>query len=118
MASNYFIHKRRKAKYSSEKSAQMNKARWDADRARRDLELPERMREIEEWNVQNLPRKQGDILGVFQWTDFRSGKVRRWKIRIGDRADRIVMEAPDGRKSKSHGWTYHLTKLRKHLLGN
>lgn len=37
MASNRFIHKRTHARYSSEKSAQMNKARWDAVGS--DLEL-------------------------------------------------------------------------------
>lgn len=35
MTRSYFIHKRSRAKYSREKSLQMNKARWDTDRRRR-----------------------------------------------------------------------------------
>ena len=115
MTRNYFIHKRRRAKYSSVKSAQMNKARWDADRARREEEMPERMREIEEWNIQNLPRKQGDALGCLQWHDFRTGKVRRWTIRIGDRADRITMEA-GGIKTRSYGWTWIMNAIRSKIV--
>jgi hypothetical protein len=64
MTSKRFIHKRRRGLYSSEKSAQMNKARWDADRA-----------------------------------------------------DRITMENPDGRKTGSHGWPWVMTHLRPYLAG-
>lgn len=115
MTSNRFLHKRTRARYSSAKSAQMNKARWDADRLRRDAKMPERIRELAEIDAQNLPRKQGDALGCLQWTDFRSGKVRRWTVRIGDRIDRITVESPGEKPSSSHGWTWFLTKLRKHL---
>ena len=59
MTSKRFIHKRRRGLYSSEKSAQMNKARWDADRARREAEMPERLRELAEIEMMNLPRKIG-----------------------------------------------------------
>lgn len=117
MTSKRFLHKRRRGLYSSEKSAQMNKARWDADRARRDAEMPDRIRELAEIEIQNLPRKQGDILGVMQWTDSRSGKVRRWIVRIGDRSDRITLEFPGGKPSKSQGWATALPKLRSHLCG-
>jgi hypothetical protein len=117
MTSKRFIHRRKRGLYSSEKSAQMNKARWDADRARREAEMPERLRELAEIEMMNLPRKQGDILGSLQWTDARTGKVRRWVIRIGDRADRITMENPDGRKTGSHGWSWVMTHLRPYLAG-
>ena len=115
MTRNYFIHKKRRAKYSSAKSAQMNKARWDADRARREEEMPERIRELAEYDVQNLPRKQGDALGCIQWHDFRTGKVRRWTIRIGNRLDRITHETPGNKPSHSHGWTWFLNRLRNHI---
>jgi hypothetical protein len=72
-------------------------------------------RALEEIEIQNLPRKQGDALGCLQWADFRTGKVRRWTVRIGDRSDRITVEAPGEHPSKSHGWTWFLTQLRKHL---
>ena len=117
MTRNYFIHKKQKAKYSSAKSAQMNKARWDADRARRDADEPERIRELAEIEIDNLPRKEGDALGCFQWHDFRTGKVRRWTVCIGDRADRVTLHAPDGRKTASHGWAWALTHLRGYLCG-
>lgn len=87
------------------------------DRERRDVETPERIRELAEIDAQNLPRKQGDALGCLQWTDFRSGKVRRWTVRIGDRSDRITLESPDGRKTESHGWSWALDHLRKYLVG-
>lgn len=84
-------------------------------RKRRMADLPERLRELAEIEIQNLPRKQGDALGCLQWTDFRSGKVRRWTVRIGCRRDRITVEAPGQAPSPSHGWTWFLTQLRKHL---
>ena len=117
MTSKRFIHKKRRGLYSSQKSAQMNKARWDADRARRDAEEPERIRELAEIEIANLPRRQGDPLGCLQWHDFRSGKVRRWTVRIGDRADRVTLHAPDGRATDSHGWSWVMSHLRGFLVG-
>ena len=72
-------------------------------------------RELAEIELMNLPRKQGDALGCLQWADFRTGKVRRWTVRIGNRRDRITVEAPGEHPSKSHGWTWFLTHLRGHL---
>lgn len=115
MTNKRFLHKRKRGLYSSAKSAQMNKARWDADRERREAEMPDRILELAEIEIQNLPRKQGDILGSLQWTDARSGKVRRWIIRIGDRADRITAEMPHSKATKSHGWAWLLNHLRPHL---
>ncbi len=115
MISNRFLHKRRRSLYTSAKSAQMNKARWDADRARREAQMPERIRELAEIEINNLPRKQGDILGSLQWTDARTGKVRRWIIRIGDRADRITAEMPGTPLTRSHGWTWFMSHLRSKL---
>jgi len=45
MTSKRFLHKRTRARFSAEKSAQMNKARWDADRARRDAEQRDKLAE-------------------------------------------------------------------------
>lgn len=111
------IRKKRGKAWTPETSATANRVRWDADRNRRDAELPARLRELAEWDVQNLPRKQGDALGCLQWTDFRTGKVRRWTIRIGSRCDRITVEAPGEPTSKSHGWTWFLGHLRGFLAG-
>jgi len=110
-------YNRRKAKALSERGKRMAAARWKIDRERRDAEEPARIRELEEMDIQNLPRNQGDALGCLQWTDYRSGRVRRWVVRIGDRADRITLESPDGRRTQSHGWAWVLDHLRGFLCG-
>ena len=69
------------------------------------------------WAVENLPRHAGDALGCLQWTDFRSGRVRRWVVEIGARRDQIVLRSPDGRRTGSHGWAWALAKLRPYLCG-
>jgi len=105
----------RRIKALSERGKRMAAARWKLDRARRDVEMPDRIRELEEIEILNLPRNPCDAFGCLQWTDFRTGKVRRWVIRIGNRRDRITVEAPGHPPSKSHGWTWFLTQLRKHV---
>ena len=100
-----------------ERGKRMAAARWKLDRERRNAEMPERIRELAEIAAINLPRKRGDPLGSLQWTDFRTGKVRRWVVRIGDRSDRVTLESPDGRKTESHGWTWALNHLRGFLAG-
>jgi hypothetical protein len=99
-----------------ERCRRMAAARWKKDRARRDAEMPERMAELREIEIQNLPRKSGDILGVMQWTDARSGQTRRWIVRIGARRDQITISAPGGKPTKSHGWAWFLSNLRKRIL--
>ena len=99
----------------SERGKRMAEARWKLDRERRDAEIPERIRELAEIEAQNLPRKQGDPIGCLQWTDFRSGKVRRWTVRIGNRTDRITLHSPDERSTASHGWTWVMDHLRGYL---
>ena len=110
-------YNRKKAKALSERNRQRALYRWKLDRKRRDAEEPARIREMAEIEAINLPHKKGDPLGCLQWTDFRSGKVRRWTVRIGDRMDRITLHAPDGRKTESHGWTWALDHLRGFLAG-
>ena len=105
----------RKINALRERGKRMSAARWNADRARRDAEEPERLRAIEETAIQNLPHKTGDPLGCLQWTDYRTGRVRRWIVRIGDRVDRVTIETPGNPPSKSHGWTWLTQKIRAHL---
>jgi hypothetical protein len=110
------MHRTRKfIQAASERGRRMARARWAADRRRRDAEAPERIREIESAAIENLPRKQGDPIGCLQWQDFRTGKITRWTVRIGDRADRFTLHAPDGRATRPHGWTWITTHLRKHF---
>ena len=110
-------YNRLKAKAASERGKRMAAARWKLDRERRESEMPERIRELAEIESINLPRRQGDALGSLQWTDFRTGKVRRWTVRIGDRIDRVTLEAPGGKRTQSHGWTWVLDHLRGFLAG-
>ena len=74
------------------------------------------MRQMEEIEIANLPRYAGDALGCLQWHDFRSGRVRRWVVRIGERRDQITVESPGQKPTSSHGWTWFLTQLRQHIV--
>ena len=112
MPRNRRIRKRRGTQWTSESSERANKARWDAERARRDAEMPDRIREIAEIEAVNLPRRQGDAIGCLQWTDYRTGKITKRIIEIGSRRDQIVVRQPDGTRSRSHGWTWFLDHLR------
>lgn len=91
----------------------MNRARWDRARQQQEAEMPAIARELALIESENLPHRKGDPLGCLQWHDFRTGQVRRWVIRIGDRSDRITVEAPGRPASQSHGWAWLTTKLRK-----
>ena len=85
-------------------------------REKRMADLHERMRELEEIEVQNLPRRAGDALGCLQWTDYRTGRVRKWIVRIGSRRDQVTAHTPDGRTTLSHGWTWLMNHLRSKLV--
>ena len=97
----------------------MGKASQRVQAAKRmELVTPEYLRDLEEIEITNLPRKQGDPIGCLQWHDFRTGRVRRWTVRIGDRVDRITLHTPDGRRTKSSGWTWVMEHLRGFLCGS
>jgi hypothetical protein len=107
---------RQKIKSASERGRRMARARWDAHNARVEARMPERIRELAMIDAENLPRHQGDMLGTLQWIDARTGRARRWIVRIGDRADRITIQSPGTPPTRSHGWTWFLTHLRKKIL--
>lgn len=117
MTQKRFIRRRGGNPWNSETSAAANRARWAADRARRDEDEPARRRELAEIRAENLPADPGDILGTLQWTCARSGKVRRWTVRIGTRRDQVTVETANGRQSRSMGWTRLLNSLRGYLAG-
>jgi hypothetical protein len=96
--------------------SEMGKKSQAVQSARRAEGAEERLRALEEIQIQNLPKKQGDPVGSFQWTDFRTGKVRRWTVRIGDRAGRYTFEDSHGTTTKPHGFTWFFTRLRTYLL--
>ena len=87
-----------------------------AQLARRQANQHERIAELAEIERANLPRNEGDMLGTLQWFDARTGQCRRWVVRIGDRIDRITVESPRTERSKSHGWTWFFTNIRKKIL--
>lgn len=118
MTSKRFLHKRTQSKYSREKALQMNKVRWDTDRARRDAEEPARVREMMEIRAMNYPCNPGDVLGTLQWVDAYDGKVRRWVVRIGQRRDQITLEFPGQDRSRSTGWSSALVQIRKHIVNH
>lgn len=111
------MHYRRYYKARSDIGRKMARARWDRENARIEAEMPERLRYLAETRANNYPANPGDILGTLQWTDAATGKVRRWIIRIGDRRDQITAETPDGRRTRSRGWTWFLEHLRGYLAG-
>ena len=74
------------------------------------------MRELERIAAVNLPRSRDDILGTLQWTDAGTGKVKKWVVRIGDRSDRVTVEAPGGQATRSHGWTWVFNRLRRWMV--
>lgn len=100
-----------------DKGRRMALARWSAHRERMAAEQPDRVRELAIHHVRNLPRREGDMLGLLQWTDARTGRVRRWVMRIGDRADRVTLEVPGGKPTGSHGWTWIFARLREKMVG-
>lgn len=112
MTSDRWQHKRR---LSLERASKMGIASQRAQAEQRMRDAADRIGEQAKWDVLNLPRRQGDALGCLEWHDYRSGRVRRWVVRIGSRRDRITVESPVGPASPSHGWTWFLTQLRKHL---
>ncbi|MCE5310425.1 MAG: hypothetical protein LLG20_22540 [Acidobacteriales bacterium] len=75
---------------------------------------PEMIREAES----NPPLRMGDAIGSLQWTDFRTGKVQRWTVLRGDRVDRIMLQSPDGRRSRSAGWSFLMRCVRMVILGH
>jgi len=95
----------------------MGKASQRVQAERRIIGIEDRILAMAEIDAQNLPRKQGDAIGSLQWTDFRTGRVRRWTVKIGDRIDRITLHSPDGRKTASHGWSWTMAHLRGFLAG-
>ena len=114
MHSNY---NRLKMKALSERGKRMAAARWAKDRAERDAGMAERVLDIRRMEIENLPRRKGDTLGVLQWTSASTGKVRRWVVRMGDRSDRITVEAPGAKATGSHGWAWFLGRLRSAICG-
>lgn len=109
-------YNRRRAEALSERGRRMANARWAADRARRDAEEPVRLLEMALAEARNLPCREGDAVGILEWTDLREGQKRRWVIRIGDRADRYTAHSPDGRHTPPRGLTWLFNKLRSRIL--
>ena len=92
-------------------------ARWE--KYRKKMALRERMLEAEyAAHLASFPyQMENDPIGSLQWRDFQTGEVLRWTILRGDRADRVKLRHPDGRQTKSHGWTWIMNNLRGYFAG-
>jgi hypothetical protein len=101
-----------KRRFSSETARKMGIASQKAQAARRIALLTA----DDLVDAMAIPRP-GDAVGCLQYHDFRTGRVRRWTVLRGDRLDRVVLRSPDGRKTRSHGWTWIMNHLRGFLAG-
>jgi hypothetical protein len=79
--------------------------------------MPARIRELAEIEIQNLPRKQGDPVWGIRITNFSTGKVWAWTLRIGKRLNQVTMHSTSGKSSKSVGLTWIMVHLRGYLAG-
>lgn len=104
------MRSRRYYKKLSDAGRKAAKARWDADRKRRDAEEPARIREIELQKVLGTgPPNEGDFIGTLSWHG-ADGIKRKWVVRQGCASNRIRV---DGTK-RDHGWSWLFDKLRRH----
>ena len=103
--------RRNRFKIKSERARAKARRRWDLDRARRDAEEPERIRELMLARILGEgPVEAGQYVGTLQWSD-HTGKVRRWTIRRGERSGSIAIDGVTGSKTI----TWLLDRLRRHL---
>ena len=111
------FRKKRGTSWTPESSKRANKARWNADRERRDAEASERIREMMIEAIENLPNYEGAPTHIFQIQNLATGKVDRWLMRRGNRIDQVTMESMNGKRTGSHGWTWIMDHLRGFLAG-
>lgn len=92
-------------------------ARWTKYREKQKRE--EAMLEAEDRAyIASFPHAtENDPIGSLEWRDFQTGEVLRWTILRGDRRDRVKLRHPDGRTTKSHGWTWIMNHLRGFFAG-
>ena len=107
------MNTRRLIERARARSQKMNKARWDANRARIDVDAPARRREIEmaEITGEGRPLKAGEYFGTIEYRDW-GGKVHRITLRQGHRKNQLQI---DGCK-QDHGVTWILDKLRRKII--
>ena len=88
----------------------MSKARWDADRKKRDAEEPARIAEIElRKALGEAPTEPEEFIGALSWQG-ADGVKRKWVIRRGKARNRIAVDGIP----KEHGWSWLFDRLRKH----
>ena len=73
---------------------------------------PETLMEL----VANPPLSEGESLGSLTWHNHRTGQVTRWVLERGPRANNYRLRSPDGRKSKPHGMSWLMAKIRAVIL--
>lgn len=89
----------------------MARARWAADRARRDAEEEALAYELAAARARGEgPVYPGQYVGTLQWHG-ADGKVRRWTLRRGERSGQIRIDGIERAKTT----TWLLDRLRRHL---
>lgn len=64
----------------------------------------------------NPPYSEGDSLGSLTWHNHRTGRITRWIVERGPRLNNYRLRSPDGRKSKPHGMSWMIEKIRAVIL--
>lgn len=104
-------------KARSERGRRMAEIRWERDRARREALAGEAEKEMAQREAAHPRVKKGMAVGSIEYRDFRTGKIMRWTVLLGDRVDRVMLRAPSGACTRSHGWTWVMDHLRRWLCG-
>ena len=104
------MNRRKIIERARNRSAKMNKARWDGDQKRRDAEEAERLAEVElRKALGEGPTEPGEFIGALSWQG-ADGVKRKWVIRRGKARNRIAVDGIP----KEHGWSWLFDRLRKH----
>jgi hypothetical protein len=103
----------RRAKRLSEIGRRRALKRWKIYYEKQDAEMAARARDIILAEAAYPTICDGDAIGSFEYRDFLTGTVKRWTVLRGRRRDQIRLRHPDGRRTRSSGWAWVFTELRK-----
>lgn len=104
------MRSRRYYKRLSEAGRKAAKARWDADRKKRDAEESALIAEMELRKALGKgPTEPREFIGALSWQG-ADGVKRKWVIRRGQSRNRISVDGIE----KEHGWSWLFDRLRRH----
>lgn len=99
------------------KFSAMGKESQRVQAARRMAEMSDRAREQAEIESLNYPRREGDAMWGIRITNYATGKVWKWTLRIGKRKNQVTMHAASGKATGSVSMTWIMAHLRGYLAG-